>query len=98
MNIIISAKNFDLNDAHREYISEKIEHLSHYDSSITKARVECDADKKERQGEKFRVEVWLDGKSHVKAGVQAADLYSAIDLVTPKLKRLVIKEKERKAN
>lgn len=94
-NIIISAKNFELKPAHKKYASQKLEHLLKFDSSIFKIRMEMDADKKIRNNQKFRVEVWVDGRRKAKAGAQALTLYSAIDEVIPKLVRQLEKEKEK---
>lgn len=94
MNIIITSKNFKLTQTHKDYISKKISTLSKLDRRIYQTRVELDADKKEREGKKFRVEVWVEGKHHIKAGSMAKDLYSAFDTVLPKIKRQLSKLKE----
>lgn len=95
MNIIITSKNFKVNQTHKDYISKKLELLTKLDRNIYQIRVELDADKKERDGNKFRVEVWVEGKHHVKAGSMAKNLYSAVDTVLPKVKRQLSNLKDR---
>lgn len=96
MNIIISSKNFKITEAHREYVETKIKHLEHFDHSLYQVRVELDADKKEREGNQFRIEVWVEGKPHIKAGAYEKNLYSAVDVVVPKLAIQLKKEKDKR--
>jgi ribosomal subunit interface protein len=93
MNIILSAKNFELTKSISQYAESKLSHLVHYDQSLKQIRAELDADKKQRVEGKFRIEVWVKGRSTAKAGAQGDTMYSAIDNVLPKLIRQLEKKK-----
>lgn len=96
MNIIISGKNFHPSKANKQFVQEKCERLLRYDKSIQKIRIELDADKKERDNAKFRVEAWVGGRFHVQAGSQNVDLFSAVESVIRKIKVQLVKEKQKR--
>lgn len=91
MQINISGHHLDLTDPIRSYVNEKIEKLGrHYDHitnvqvilSVNKVRQIAEATISIRGGELF-------------ANAEDKDLYAAIDLLTDKLDRQLIKHKEK---
>lgn len=95
MNFIISSKQVTLTPQHKAYIEEKLALLEKFDPAIRQIRIECDADKKERDGKKFRIMVWIVGSAQYKAGIQEATLYTAIDAIVPLLKRVITKSRKK---
>jgi putative sigma-54 modulation protein len=88
MKISIYGKNIDLNDKIKEYAEEKIGKLEKYNDRILEARVELDEDKSQQSGMKYRAEVtMLLPKDSFRAQETTTDLFAAIDLVVPKLKK-----------
>src|SRR5438105_2091150 len=95
MNITISAKDFKLTPAIKEYVNEKMSKLEKFNPDILRIGVELDVDHNVTKGLKNRIEVWvyLHGKT-VQAGVKAEHMDEAIDLVYPKIERQLVKQKE----
>lgn len=95
MNITISAKDFKLTPAVKEYVNTKMSKLSKFNQDILRIRVELDVDHNVTKGKKNRIEVWifLPGQT-IQAGIKAVHMDEAIDLVYPKLERQLTKRKE----
>lgn len=94
MDIIISGKNFKLTPALKIYVEQKFGKLSRFWKKIIRARVELDVDRNQRSGDIYRVEAKLEVPGpDIKAGLKASDMHAAIDLVIPKLERLISKVK-----
>jgi len=95
MNIIITGKNFTPSKANKDFVEKKITMLSRYDKKIYQAKIELDADKKERDNTKFRVEIWLDGEIHIQAGSRGQDFYTTVESTIQKLKTQLMKHKKK---
>ncbi len=94
MKIVIKGTNTDLSPSLKEYVFEKVGQLEKYIKRVVEADVELEVDKKHRTGEIFRAEVMLYVPRDVlRASEQATDMYAAIDLVMPKLKKQIEKYK-----
>lgn len=96
MNIIITGKNFTPSKANKEFVQKKLESLLRYNERLYQVRVELDADKKERNNTKFRVEIWVEGAVHLQAGSQGKDFYSSVEMTVRKLKTQLGKLKEKR--
>ncbi len=97
MNITISAKDFKLTPSLKEYVEEKIGKLEKFSKHIERLGVELDIDRNAKQGLINRIEVWiyLPGKT-LQAGLKAEHMHEAIDLVYPKLERLITKYEDKR--
>lgn len=94
MKIVIKGTGTELTPSLKEYVYEKVGQLEKYLKRVVEADVELVVDKKHRSGEIFRAEVMLFvPKDMLRASEQATDMYAAIDLVMPKLKRQIEKYK-----
>jgi putative sigma-54 modulation protein len=96
MNILITGQHLDLTPAIRAYVESKLDRIiRHFDQVIEIAitlGVDTPADKERRH----RAEVNLRVKGDIlHAESRAEDLYAAIDLLTEKLDRQVLKFKEK---
>ncbi len=80
----------------KQYVNEKIGNLGKY-IVATDAKVELDRDKHHKSGQVFRAEVMLlVGGKLMRAETTGEDIYSAIDLVIPKIKEQIGKFKDKK--
>ncbi len=95
MDITISAKDFKLTPAIKEYVNMKLGKLAKFNKDIMRIGVELDVDHNVTKGKKNRIEVWvyLPGKT-LEAGLKAEHMDEAIDLVYPIIERQVVKQKE----
>ena len=96
MNISIKATHLDLTPSVKEYVEEKVGHLEKF-IKATEAKIELERDRHHHSGLGFRAEVnmFIAGKvMYAEAG--AEDIYSAVDLVIPKLKEQISKFKDKK--
>ncbi|MBI5466711.1 MAG: ribosome-associated translation inhibitor RaiA [Candidatus Kerfeldbacteria bacterium] len=95
MNITISAKDFKLTPAIKEYIDEKFSRLGKFHPQVQRIGVELDVDRNVTKGKKNRIEVWvyLPGRT-VEAGLKAEHMREAVDLVYPKIERQLVKLNE----
>ncbi|PIS41563.1 MAG: ribosomal subunit interface protein [Candidatus Kerfeldbacteria bacterium CG08_land_8_20_14_0_20_42_7] len=96
MNVIITGKNFAPSKANKDFVQKKLESLLRYDDRLFQVCVELDADKKERNNTKFRVEIWIEGDAHLQAGSQGKDFYSSVEMTVKKLKIQLAKFKEKR--
>ncbi len=94
MNIVIKGTNTELSPSMKEYVNEKIGSLSKYVKRVVEVDVELEVDKKHKSGEIYRSEVTMYVPRDVlRATEKATDMYAAIDLVIPKLKKQIEKYK-----
>ncbi len=94
MKIVIKGTNTELTPSLKEYVYEKVGQLEKYIKRVVEADVELEVYKKHNSGENFRAEVMLFvPKDVLRASEQATDMYAAIDLVMPKLKKQIEKYK-----
>src|SRR6185436_12689052 len=96
MNIQIKATNLSLTPSIKQYVNEKVNNLSKF-ISATEAEVELARDRHHRTGDVFRAEIMLMvGGKVMRADQESEDIYSAIDLVMPKLKEQISKFKDKR--
>ncbi len=94
MRIDISGHQIDVTPALRDYVQEKFARVSrHYDHHLD-ARVILSVDKLEQKAE---ATLNTPGKT-LFADAIAPDMYAAIDLLSDKLDRLLVKQKEKMTN
>ena len=94
MDIIISGKNFKLTPSLKTYVEQKIGRLGRFWQRIIRTRVELDVDHNQKSGDIYRVETKIEVPGpDIRLGVKASDMHAAIDLIVPKLERLIGKAK-----
>ncbi len=94
MNINIKATNTTLTDAIRQTIENKISTIEGFMKPEDKIRVEIGEDTHHKSGLFSRVEVHITPRG-VYADAMGNDFYEAIDLVLPKIKQQLTKEKDK---
>lgn len=91
MQINISGRHVEVTDSMREYVTSKIERLTHHHDRITSTNVILSVDKLIQKAE---ATIHVSGKD-VFAEATHEDLYAAIDALVDKLDRQLIKHKEK---
>lgn len=94
MNINIKATKMALTPAIKSFVEEKLGILSSFIKPEDKIRVELEIDKKHHSGLIFRAEVDIQPRGHY-AEARGNDFYESFDLVLPKIKEQLTKEKDR---
>ena len=97
MNISIKGTNLDLTPAVKQYVDEKIGAMAKYiKGESVECKVELERDRKHQTGLVFRAEVMVHaGGKLMRAEARGEDMYSAIDLVVPKIKEQISKFKNK---
>lgn len=91
MNLKITGLHLDVTPALRDYIESKLERITRHVDNVIGVNVTLSVDKLVQKAE---VNVHLAGKD-IHAEATEADMYAAIDLLTDKLDRQVLKFKEK---
>ena len=91
MQLIISGHQIDVTDSLKNYVASKIERLERHCSDISKVQVTLCVEKLRQIAE---ATIHIRG-GDVVANAESEDLYAAIDLLTDKLDRQLIKHKEK---
>ena len=91
MNLKITGLHLDVTPALRDYIESKLERITRHVDNVIGVSVTLSVDKLVQKAE---VNVHLAGKD-IHAEATEADMYAAIDLLTDKLDRQVLKFKEK---
>lgn len=91
MQINISGHHLEITDSLREYVTSKIERLTHHHDRITSTHVILSVDKLIHNAE---ATLHVSGKD-LFADSTHEDMYAAIDSLTDKLDRQLIKHKEK---
>ena len=91
MQINISGRHVEVTDSMREYVTSKVERLTHHHDRITSTNVILSVDKLSQQAE---ATIHVSG-TDVFAEATHEDLYAAIDALVDKLDRQLIKHKEK---
>lgn len=88
MNIAFKVVNTTLTPALRDYATRKLEAMQKFLPQIRQAQVVLAVDPKHQSGDVNQVDITLYVKREVFRGEETADdMYAAIDLVIPKIKR-----------
>jgi putative sigma-54 modulation protein len=91
MQINISGHHLEVTESLRDYVTSKIERLSHHHDRITNTHVILSVDKLVQKAE---ASLHVSGKD-IFADATHDDLYAAIDALVDKLDRQLIKHKEK---
>ncbi|HVY68176.1 MAG TPA: ribosome-associated translation inhibitor RaiA [Patescibacteria group bacterium] len=94
MSINIKITNTTLTPAIKEFIEEKLAALDRFLKPEDKVHVEIEVDKKRSKEPPFRAEVDIQPRGHY-AEARGLDIYSAFDLVLPKIKEQLTKKKDK---
>ncbi len=95
MTINIKATNTTLTPAIRSFIEEKMDTFSKFIREEDKIHIELEVEKKHKSGLIFRAEIDIQPHGHY-AEARGNDLYEAMDLVVPKIKEQLAKQKDKK--
>jgi putative sigma-54 modulation protein len=91
MQVNISGHQLDVTDALRDYVVEKLSKLERHFDKITNVQVIMEVEKLKQ---KIEATLHIAG-GEVVANAEHDDMYAAIDLLTDKLDRQLIKHKEK---
>jgi len=91
MQINISGRHVEVTESMKEYVTSKVERLTHHHDRITSTNVILSVDKLIQKAE---ATIHVSGKD-VFAEATNEDLYAAIDSLVDKLDRQLIKHKEK---
>ncbi|MBD1553329.1 ribosome hibernation-promoting factor, HPF/YfiA family [Pseudomonas typographi] len=91
MQVNISGHQLDVTDAMREYIGDKLAKLERHFDKITNVQVIMEVEKLKQ---KIEATLRVPG-GEVVANAEHDDMYAAIDLLTDKLDRQLLKHKEK---
>lgn len=94
MNLNITGHHIEVTPAIREYVTEKVDRVLRHFDQVTSSHVILSVQKLQQKAE---ITLHVKGKD-IYADAIDADLYAAIDLVTDKLDRQVVKHKEKVSN
>ena len=91
MQINISGHHVDVTDSMKDYVSDKLQKLERHTDDITSVQAILSVEKNRQKAE---------ARIHVKgadlfANAESEDMYTAIDQMTDKLDRQVLKHKEK---
>ena len=91
MNLKITGLNFDVTEAIKNYVSDKLARINRHADNIISVTITLSV---EKVSQKAEADAHLAGKDlHVEAIEQ--DMYAAIDVLMDKLDRAVLKYKEK---
>ena len=92
MNLSITGHHVDVTDALRNYTTDKMERISRHFDNVTKIHVILSVEKVRQKAE---ATIKVNGGGQLYADAVEDDMYAALDLLTDKLDRQVIKHKEK---
>ena len=91
MNLTVTGRHLDVTSSLRNYINEKMDRLERHFDNVTNIHVILSVEKLRQKAE---ATINLSG-GQIYADTVDGDMYAAIDLLTDKLDRQVIKHKEK---
>jgi putative sigma-54 modulation protein len=97
MNIRIKATNTTLTPAIENDINKKINRLAKFFKEEDRLFVEVEVDPRHKSGLKYRAEIDIKPKNFY-AEARGNDFYEAFDLLIPKIKEQILKEKDKKVS
>ena len=92
MQIETHGQQMDVTPALRDYVETRMTRLSRHFEHPCEIRVQLGLDKPEHRAE---ATITVQGRAPLHAIANGVDMYAAIDLLTDKLDRLLMKHKER---
>lgn len=94
MQITISGHHVDLTDSIKDYVNNKLSRLDKHHGQITSTNVTLSVEKLRQKAE---ASIHVSGKDFF-ANCESEDMYAAIDGLTDKLDRQLLKHKEKISN
>ena len=91
MNLVVTGHHLELTDSLKEYVSSKMDKLERHFNNVTKTSVILSVEKNRQKAE---ATINLSGNS-LYADAISEDMYAAIDSLTDKLDRQILKHKEK---
>jgi putative sigma-54 modulation protein len=91
MNLSVTGHQLEVTDALKDYVEEKMERLERHFDRVTDVHVILSVEKLRQQAE---ATIDLAG-TRIHAEAEKEDMYAAIDALTDKLDRQVLKHKEK---
>jgi len=91
MNLTITGHHVDVTESMKNYVAEKMDRLERHFDNVTKIHTILTV---EKAGQKAEATVQVSGAT-IYADTTTDDMYAAIDLLTDKLDRQIIKHKEK---
>ena len=95
MQLTITGRHLDVTDALRNYVNTKVARLERHYDHITNVQVVLAVDKTAQTAEAI---VHAGHGQEIFADAEADDLYAAIDALSDKLDRQIVKHKEKLSN
>lgn len=92
MQLNISGHHVEMTDALKDYVEDKLSKLTRHFDNITSGQVTLTVEKERQKAEAI---IHLSGQD-IHASSEHDDMYAAIDLLSDKLDRQVVKYKEKK--
>lgn len=92
MQLNISGHHVEMTDALKNYVEDKLSKLTRHFDNITSGQVTLTVEKERQKAEAI---IHLSGQD-IHASSEHDDMYAAIDLLSDKLDRQVVKYKEKK--
>ncbi|MBI4090333.1 MAG: ribosome-associated translation inhibitor RaiA [Candidatus Kerfeldbacteria bacterium] len=98
MNLIVSGKNLTVTPAMKSLIERKIGHLDRYWQRLIRVRVEISLNRHHKRGHVVIAYGWIETPGDdIRASVEGTSFAQAVDVLSGKLERLVIKAKQRRS-
>lgn len=97
MNLNIKATKTTLTPAIKAFVEEKLTTIAKFLKPEDTVRVELEADNKHKSGFFFRAEVDIQPRGHY-ADARGNDFYEAFDILMPKIKEQLAKEKDKQVS
>ncbi len=91
MNLTVTGHHVDVTDSMRRYVNEKMDRLERHFDNVLKVHVILTVEKLRQKAE---ATVKVNG-AIIYADTTDSDMYAAIDILTDKLDRQIIKHKEK---
>lgn len=95
MSINIKASNTTLTDAIKRQVHDKLSVLDDFLKPEDNVHVEIEVDAKHTSGDIYHVDVNIQPHNYY-AKADASDMYAAIDLVIPKIREQMVRQKDKK--
>lgn len=95
MNLTVTGHHVDVTNSMRNYVSEKMERLQRHSENLFGIHVILTFEEKTRQKAEATIDV---SGTRLYADETSQDMYKAIDLLTDKLDRQLIRHKEKQKN